>query len=67
MGSYLPNTEDQQREMLEECGYRDYGELFSCVPDSVKLGRRLEIPEGGPELTVRRQICLLYTSDAADE
>lgn len=56
MGSYLPNTEDQQREMLEECGYRDYGELFSCVPDSVKLGRRLEIPEGGPELTVRRQM-----------
>ena len=56
MGAYLANTEEQQKQMLEESGYRDYGELFSSVPDSVKLGRRLEIPEGGPELTVRRQM-----------
>lgn len=56
MGSYLSNTGEQQRQMLEEIGYRDYGELFACVPDCVKLDRKLEIPEGASELAVRRKL-----------
>lgn len=56
MGSYLSNTGRQQEEMLAEAGYRDYDELFSCVPDSVRLKEKLAIMEGGSELTVRRQM-----------
>ena len=50
MGSYLSSTDDQQKAMLDEIGYKDYDDLFGCVPDSVKLKRRLSVPEGRSEL-----------------
>lgn len=56
MGSYLSNTDEQQKQMLQEIGYRDYDELFESVPDSVKLARGLKIPEGASELAVRRKL-----------
>ena len=37
MGSYLSSTDHQQKAMLDEIGYKDYDDLFGCVPDSVKL------------------------------
>lgn len=56
MGSYLSSTDDQQKAMLDEIGYKDYDDLFGCVPDSVKLKGRLPIPEGRSELELRRQM-----------
>ena len=32
MGSYVPNTRDEQREMLREIGFADFEEMFSQIP-----------------------------------
>lgn len=56
MGSYLSSTDDQQKAMLDEIGYKDYDDLFGCVPDSVKLKRRLSVPEGRSELELYRHM-----------
>ena len=56
MGSYLSSTDHQQKAMLDEIGYKDYDDLFGCVPDSVKLKRRLSVPEGRSELELYRHM-----------
>ena len=56
MGSYLSNTDAQQRQMLQEAGYRDWDHLFEEVPAQVRLDRPLDLPAGGSELEVRRQV-----------
>lgn len=54
MGSYVPNTPVEQQEMLKECGYQGFDDLYTDIPDSVKLKEPLNIPEAKSELTVRR-------------
>ena len=56
MGSYLSNTDAQQRQMLQEAGYRDWDHLFEEIPAQVRLDRPLDLPAGGSELEVRRQV-----------
>ncbi len=54
MGSYVPNTVEERREMLEEIGFRSMDELFAHIPEDVKVKNGLDIPEGKSELEVRR-------------
>ncbi len=54
MGTYVPNTREQQLQMLKECGFDSFEELYSCIPDELKLKEKLRIPEGKTELEVRR-------------
>lgn len=49
MGSFLPNTAQEQQEMLEEIGFHSFEELFSHIPDQVKL-KELNLPEGLSEM-----------------
>lgn len=56
MGIYIPGTEREQKQMLEEIGFQTMEELYAHVPDEVKLQRELGIPEGMPELSVRRKM-----------
>ena len=58
MGNYVPNTAQQQKAMLEAIGMASYDELFSVIPDSVKLDH-LDLPEGLSELEVQRLITAL--------
>ncbi len=53
MGSYVPSTEEQRREMLEAIGLKDVRELYRDVPESMILNRPLDLPEGKSELEVR--------------
>lgn len=55
MGNYVPNTSDQQKAMLDVIGVKDYDELFSVIPDSVKLDQ-LDLPQGLSELEVMRKV-----------
>ncbi len=48
--SYIPTTDEQQQKMLEEIGVKSIDELFSDIPESVKLKNRLNIPEAMSEL-----------------
>lgn len=44
MAGYIPNTKEQQREMLAAAGMSGFGELFADIPESVLLNRQLDIP-----------------------
>ena len=55
MSDYIPNTKKAQEEMLESIGMRDFDELFSMIPDSVKL-KQLDLPEGLSEFEVQRKL-----------
>ncbi|MCD2493420.1 aminomethyl-transferring glycine dehydrogenase subunit GcvPA [Lacrimispora sp. NSJ-141] len=56
MGTYIPNTGNEQREMLEEAGFQSFDDLYTEIPECVRLNRKLDLPEGSPELSVRRQV-----------
>ena len=49
MGSYLPNAEQDMREMLKETGYDSFDQLFGQIPQEVRL-KELHLPEGLSEM-----------------
>ena len=55
MGSYIVNTEREQREMLAATGRKRFEELFDTVPESVKIGH-LDVPEGMSEMEAARRM-----------
>lgn len=54
MGSYVPNTKDERREMLHTIGYDSMEDLFADIPQEVRVQGELAIPEGKSEMEVRR-------------
>ena len=54
MGSYVPGSGNDRKEMLAECGLSDFAGLYKDIPEKVKLTSPLDLPEGGSELAVRR-------------
>ena len=56
MGSYVPNTRDEQREMLREIGFADFEEMFSQIPKEVRFAHSLHLPEGMSEQGVIRRM-----------
>ncbi len=54
MRSYVPNTREEQREMLNAIGLESIDELFSDIPEKARLGRPLDLPKGKSEQEVRR-------------
>ncbi|MGI6608624.1 MAG: aminomethyl-transferring glycine dehydrogenase subunit GcvPA [Erysipelotrichaceae bacterium] len=55
MASYVVNTKKQQQEMLKELKINTIDDLFSDVPESVRL-KSLNIPQGKSELEVYDEI-----------
>lgn len=56
MSSYIPSSEAERREMLETLGLKDVGELYRDVPESVRLQKPLDLPEGLSEMEVRKAL-----------
>ena len=54
MGSYVPSTAQERQEMLASIGLCSIDELFSHIPDSLKLKGELNLPSGKSELEVCR-------------
>ena len=54
MGSYVPSTAQERQEMLGSIGLCSIDELFSHIPDSLKLKGELNLPSGKSELEVCR-------------
>jgi len=53
---YIPNETDEiRREILETIGIKDVDELFSDIPEQIRLKRPLSLPEPLSELEVRRE------------
>lgn len=54
--NYLPTTEQEKRAMLDAIGVESVEDLFSDIPESVRLKRALNLPEGLSEFEVRKAI-----------
>ncbi|MGH2969286.1 MAG: aminomethyl-transferring glycine dehydrogenase subunit GcvPA [Solirubrobacteraceae bacterium] len=52
MSRYTSATDADRREMLERIGVGSIDELFADLPEGVRLGRPLELPDGRPEQEV---------------
>jgi glycine dehydrogenase subunit 1 len=56
MGTYVPNTLQEQQEMLKAVGAEDFRDLFRAIPKEVYLEEGLELNKGLSEFEVRRQM-----------
>ena len=56
MGSYVPNTMDQRKAMLDVIGVDSVDALFESVPQEMLVGDGLKLPEGLSELEVRAKV-----------
>ena len=56
MGTFVPNTKEQQQEMLREIGLNKIDDLFADVPGQVKLNGPLDLPAGMSEMEVLRSM-----------
>jgi glycine dehydrogenase subunit 1 len=56
MGTYVPNTLQEQQEMLQALGAGSFRELFHTVPEGVYLEEGLRLEKGLSEFEVRRRM-----------
>ena len=49
MGSFLPNTKEEQQNMLREIGYDSFDALFAHIPEEAKV-KSLNLPSGLSEM-----------------
>ena len=54
MRSYVPNTEQERAEMLKVIGLDSMDDLFSDIPEDLRLKRELDLGEGMSEADIRR-------------
>lgn len=59
MYPYIPNTKDDEKEMLKAIGVDSVKDLFSDIPEDVKLNRDLDLPESMSELEVSNYLTKL--------
>src|SRR5437016_14067117 len=52
--SYIPNTQEEQRQMLAHLGLSSIEDLLTLVPDGVRLHRPLNLPAALPEQDLKR-------------
>lgn len=52
MGTYIPNTKEEQLKMLNDIGYKDWDDLFKDIPSEAFLKGELNIPTGKSEIEV---------------
>ena len=61
MGSYIPVNTSEREQMLKSIGLKTVNELFSQIPDEIKI-KKLQLPEGMSEFEAGR-----YVSGLADK
>jgi glycine dehydrogenase subunit 1 len=52
--SYIPNTPEDQRAMLETLGFSSFEDLLAPVPENVRLRRPLKLPPALAEPDLKR-------------
>ena len=53
---YIPNTEEQKKEMLKEIGVSSFEDLIQCIPSQLRLNRRLHLPDPLAENELKEMI-----------
>jgi glycine dehydrogenase subunit 1 len=54
--AFVPNTDDDRREMLKSIGVSSFDELISDIPEKIRLRGELNLPEPLSELEVLREL-----------
>jgi len=54
MGTFIPNTKEEQLQMLNEIGYADFDDLFKDIPEEARIKGELDLPKGKSEIEVSR-------------
>lgn len=63
MYPYIPNTNDDERKMLESIGVNSIEGLFNDIPEEVKLNRELNINKSMSEIEVKKYLTNLATQN----
>jgi glycine dehydrogenase subunit 1 len=63
--SYVLNTADQRRAMLEEIGADSLGDLFQSIPDALQLKRPLNVPPALTEIELTEHMQKLAARNRA--
>lgn len=50
MVTFVPNTDEEQKEMLKAAGYESFEDMLSVIPEEVRLKEELHLPEGYSEM-----------------
>jgi glycine dehydrogenase subunit 1 len=64
---YTSATDEDRRAMLEAIGVGSIDELFEDIPEDLRLGRTLELPDGKPETEVYDRLSALASRNAHAE
>ena len=56
MNPYLPHTENEVRDMLDEIGVKSIDDLFADIPEKIRYSKPLDLPEGLSELETYRRL-----------
>ncbi|MFO7637141.1 MAG: aminomethyl-transferring glycine dehydrogenase subunit GcvPA [Clostridia bacterium] len=59
MHPYIPNTPSQVEEMLRQIGVGSVEDLFSVIPDKIRMKRSLDLPEGLTEMELQKHMSRL--------
>lgn len=61
---YLPMTEEDQREMLDEIGVSSIDELFNDIPEAVRFRGEYNIKKAKPESVLMRELTAMAARNA---
>ncbi|HAS73217.1 MAG TPA: aminomethyl-transferring glycine dehydrogenase subunit GcvPA [Clostridiales bacterium UBA8960] len=67
MFPYIPNTEQDEKEMLEVLGIDSIDRLFDDIPAAIKLGRRLDLGSPLSETEVSKKIKSIANKNTSTE
>src|SRR6478752_2574795 len=67
MSRYTSATDADRQEMLEAIGVETIDDLFADVPEGVRLGRALDLPQGKPEQEVYAYLRDLFAKNTSAE
>jgi glycine dehydrogenase subunit 1 len=67
MFPYIPNTDLEQKKMLEDIGMNNIEELFKDIPENLQLNRRLNLNAPMSELEVSKELKSLAEKNLSNE
>lgn len=62
---YFYNTSEDQQQMLQAIGLNSLDELFESIPDQLRLGRELELPQAMGELELTAHLSQLASRNVS--
>jgi glycine dehydrogenase subunit 1 len=65
--NFIPNTDHDRRRMLEAIGVKSIAELFTDIPDEVRLQREMDLPPGLSEPELYQHLLKLAAGNAGPD